>query len=307
MTDAPPAAIVFPTPVSPSMETLPQTSPLRELYPEDIYPGGGYFPSPFGRTKYWIIGPEGGQKVVLVHGISVPAIIFKQIVKALVDEGLQVLTYDIPGRGYSEAPETGYDVAFYTTHLALLLQFVHWDVVDIVGYSMGGAIAAAFTAIFPHLVRENVCLIAPAGMLQFSAPQKVIFDLPAAPETNPEASAAATGFAGKLRDLQWVALPGASNAFSASVKGGIITGLEPVYNTLGMTSTKRFLIIHGTADMTVPFAHAHKIRKFVPQAKLVLVDGASHALPVEEGAWQQLVENLIPFLSGTEGRLSKYR
>jgi hypothetical protein len=62
------------------MESLPQSSPLREFYPEDSYPGGeldhlpltvivftviytgGYYPSPFGRVKYWVVGPEGGQK-----------------------------------------------------------------------------------------------------------------------------------------------------------------------------------------------------------------------------------------------------
>ena len=44
---------------------------------------------------------------------------------------------DIPGRGYSEAPEDGaYDAQFYAVHLALLLQYVKWNQADIVGYSM---------------------------------------------------------------------------------------------------------------------------------------------------------------------------
>ena len=61
------------------MEDLPESHALRELYPEDLYgkgmftgPGdlsgthsslGGYYPSPFGRVKYWIVGPESGKKV----------------------------------------------------------------------------------------------------------------------------------------------------------------------------------------------------------------------------------------------------
>ena len=35
----------------------------------------------------------------------------------------------------------------------------------VVGTSMGGAIAAAFAADFPHLVDRRVALLAPAGML----------------------------------------------------------------------------------------------------------------------------------------------
>ena len=68
------------------METLPPDCPLCQLYPEDTYPNGdsiffthlivgagagadaiivqgNYYQSPFGRTKYWLLGPESGEKV----------------------------------------------------------------------------------------------------------------------------------------------------------------------------------------------------------------------------------------------------
>ena len=69
----------------------------------------------------------------------------------------------------------------------LLLQYVKWDKADIVGYSMvrldylgsfvryyissshilqGGAVVSAFTATFPHLVADNVTLLASVGMLE---------------------------------------------------------------------------------------------------------------------------------------------
>ncbi|KAI0798442.1 alpha/beta-hydrolase [Irpex lacteus] len=295
----------FPIPVTHSMEALPSSSPLREFYPEDTYAGGGYFASPFGRTKYWINGPEDGQKIVLIHGISVPALAYHKILPALVKEGLQVLTYDLPGRGYSEAPEGLYDAQFYIVHLALLLQYVKWDKADIVGYSMGGAMAAAFTATFPHLVAENVTLLASAGLLQRNETGVAISDLAPAPERNPEATADALKLSARIRDLQWEHLPGAKKAFDVSLANGVISSLQAAFETLGSTSKKRSLIIHGTADTTVPHSEAHKIHKLVPQAKLVLIDGASHALPWEEGTWQQVLQELIPFVTGITGRSNK--
>lgn len=76
---------------------------------------------------------------------------------------------DLYGRGYSDAPETTYDSTLYTTQLALLMQYLKWDKANIVGLSMGGGIAAAFTAQFPYLVDSGIGLIASAGLMEVSA------------------------------------------------------------------------------------------------------------------------------------------
>jgi pimeloyl-ACP methyl ester carboxylesterase len=47
--------------------------------------------------------------------------------------------------------------------LALLLQHLQWKSVRVVGFSMGGAIAASFVAAFPELVERDVVLVASAG------------------------------------------------------------------------------------------------------------------------------------------------
>jgi pimeloyl-ACP methyl ester carboxylesterase len=46
------------------------------------------------------------------------------------------------------------------------MQYLRWDKANIIGLSMGGAIAAAFTDQFPHLVDEGVGLIASAGLME---------------------------------------------------------------------------------------------------------------------------------------------
>ena len=122
-------------------------------------------------------------QVVLIHGLSIPSIIWRDVAPTLADLGYRVLVYgacargladraslmphpDLYGRGYTDAPQAIHDSSLYTTQLAFLMQYLRWDKANIVGLSMGGGIAAAFTDQFPHLVDEAVALIASAGLME---------------------------------------------------------------------------------------------------------------------------------------------
>lgn len=78
-------------------------------------------------------------QVVLIHGISMPSLVWKRVATRLAKAGFRVLIYDLYGRGYSEAPDaqtTSYDADLYITQLALLMQAVGWRRARIVGLSM---------------------------------------------------------------------------------------------------------------------------------------------------------------------------
>lgn len=86
-----------------------------------------------------------------------------------------LLTYstykDFFGRGYSDAPaDLPYDTRLYTTQLLLVLASspLPWtgsSSFHILGYSLGGAVAAAFAAYFPHMLR-SATLICPGGLIR---------------------------------------------------------------------------------------------------------------------------------------------
>ncbi|GJJ14057.1 hypothetical protein Clacol_008314 [Clathrus columnatus] len=157
----------FPTPVEHSLDAVPPESEIRQLYPRNIFPNPQSVQLPWGKTTFWLLGPEGGPKVSLIHGISIPAYSWHLLAPSLAKHGFRVLVYDLYGRGYSEAlgdPNTPYDTTLYITQLALLLQYLKFEAADIVGYSMGGGIAAAFAATFPNLVKEKVVFVASAGL-----------------------------------------------------------------------------------------------------------------------------------------------
>ncbi|KAJ7935793.1 Alpha/Beta hydrolase protein [Mycena leptocephala] len=144
-------------------------SRARQIYVEDWIEEGGYVDLPMGRTRYWLAGPVDGKKIALIHGLSIPAILWGPLVPPLVAAGYRVLLYDLYGRGYSHAPEgAAYDTQLYVTQLALLLQHLGWQRTRLGGVSMGGAIAAAFVASFPALVEREVILLACAGLVESS-------------------------------------------------------------------------------------------------------------------------------------------
>lgn len=49
---------------------------------------------------------------------------------------------DLYGRGYSDAPQTTYDVNLFTIQLALLMQYLQWDKAMIAGVSMVSGLSA---------------------------------------------------------------------------------------------------------------------------------------------------------------------
>lgn len=114
-------------------------------------------------------GPETGRKVVLVHGISTPCIALSNIAFGLVEKGCRVMLFDLFGRGYSDSPDEPHNSRLYATQILLAITSspLAWTPCgfSIIGYSLGGGVAADFAAFFPDLV-QSVVLLAPSGLLR---------------------------------------------------------------------------------------------------------------------------------------------
>ncbi len=119
-----------------------------------------------GVTHYQWAGPQDGPRVVCIHGLTTPGYIWAAIVKGMTMMGFRVMTYDLYGRGLSAHPEGKQDPLFFRQQLAELLadQEAEDDLI-LMGYSMGGAIAADFAVTYPEKI-QRLMLIAPAGLGQ---------------------------------------------------------------------------------------------------------------------------------------------
>ncbi len=119
---------------------------------------------PSGTTRYRWHGPSRGPVAVLIHGIATPLQIWETLADGLVATSFRVLSYDLYGRGLSDAPGGPQDAAFFVRQLEELLahEGIEGDL-TVIGFSMGGAIATAFADRHPDRMTRLV-LIAPAGI-----------------------------------------------------------------------------------------------------------------------------------------------
>jgi pimeloyl-ACP methyl ester carboxylesterase len=102
-----------------------------------------------------------GEPILLIHGFaSTHAVnwVFPQWVKTLTGAGRRVIAFDNRGHGRSEKL---YDPADYTMQkmaedARALLDHLHIETVDVMGYSMGARIAAFFAKAHSHRLRSMI-------------------------------------------------------------------------------------------------------------------------------------------------------
>ncbi len=104
---------------------------------------------------YDVFGPSSGEPVVLVCGLSQPALAWHfAMVPALTEAGYQVVTFDNRGVAPSSAPPHPYTIDEMVQDTVGLLDHLGLDAVHIVGYSMGGWVAETLAYRHPQRVRS---------------------------------------------------------------------------------------------------------------------------------------------------------
>ncbi|KAL7798116.1 putative alpha/beta hydrolase family protein [Trichoderma ceciliae] len=140
------------------------------VYQPDAFPGARDVETPYGSIRVYEFGPENGQKVLLLHGISTSCITLSPVAHGLVHRGCRVMLFDLFGRGFSDGVgDLPHDERLYTTQILLVLASspLAWtgnDAFHLVGYSLGGGIAVHFATAFSHIV-SSLVLLAPAGLI----------------------------------------------------------------------------------------------------------------------------------------------
>ncbi|RCI15410.1 hypothetical protein L249_7030 [Ophiocordyceps polyrhachis-furcata BCC 54312] len=149
-----------------------QPQPQQLIYLPDSLPGARDVETPYGSVRVYEFGPDDGEKVLLVHGITTPCLPLAPLAQALVERGCRVMLFDLFGRGYSDGVgDLPHDARLYVSQMLCVLASspLPWtgrDAFRLIGYSMGGAIAIHFAISFPHLV-SSLVLLAPAGLIRF--------------------------------------------------------------------------------------------------------------------------------------------
>jgi pimeloyl-ACP methyl ester carboxylesterase len=228
-----------------------------------------------------------------------------------VDAGFRVLRYDLFGRGYSDRPDTTYNQALYDRQLRELLDTLGCTgPVNLVGLSMGGAIAVGFTAQHPERVRA-LALLAPAGFPTPASRMVWTLRIPGVGEWLFDRFGEKLIVGGLAKDFRvpekaqelearyrvQMQYQGFKRALLSTLRHGPIGTMADAYRVVGK-QTCPMLLIWGRDDQTVPFALNEKVRAAIPRAEFHPIDDAGHAVHYEK---PEIVNPLLAiFFESTE-------
>ncbi len=252
---------------------------------------GSFISTPVGTTHYESTGPIDGEPVLLVHGFASPYYVWDSVAPVLAAAGYRVIRYDLMGRGYSDRPDVTYDAAFLSRQITELLEGLSiTQPINVVGYSMGGAVTAEFANTNPKRIKR-VALIAPFNTAKDVGPltwpivgdwlAKVLL-APGMPGRQPLNFYKPEDFpdaADKFREQ--MTYKGFGRAIHSSFKTIISVDQSSQYRQLA-ASNKPLLLVWGEEDQVVPFAESGRVRQTLGSARFVAVSEAGHAPQTEQ-------------------------
>jgi pimeloyl-ACP methyl ester carboxylesterase len=242
-------------------------------------------------VSQWERGAEGGVRdVVLVHGFSVPYFIYDPTFAFLTQSGFRVVRYDLFGRGFSDRPDTRYNIDLFVRQLGDLLDVLHLTrPVSLVGLSTGGPITATYTARFPERVHKLV-LIDPVGAKHFALGQ--LLKVAAMPFVG-EAIIGLLGIGGMTRIssseegirmhadqilpgyIVQMKYKGFKRAILSTIRNNMLGSFREVYEQIGKMD-KPVLLLWGEHDHTVPFRHSNTLRTVIPDMEFHAIENCGH-------------------------------
>jgi pimeloyl-ACP methyl ester carboxylesterase len=269
---------------------------------------GQFAELPEGMVHYELAGSTDAQPVVLISGLSVPCSSWDPTFKALMEAGFRVLRYDLYGRGVSDRPDISYDQGLFDRQLGNLLGALGvGERVDLVGWSMGGAISVVFADRHPESVRR-LCLIDPAGLPWQQSPTPRLAAAPVLGEWIMSLLGAKmlvsrlhsycyrpAGHDEFVRALQiQMQYAGFKRALLSTLRSGVTTGAVEAYRRVGQRNVPAMLV-WGREDRVVPFELNKRVQELIPHIEFHPIDAAAHTPHYERP--QDVNPLLIDFLS----------
>lgn len=255
-----------------------------------------------------------GRPVVLIHGWPLSSDSWDPISHALANAGFKAIAYDRRGFGRSEQPSSGYNYDTFADDLADVMEATGATAnAALVGFSMGGGEVARYLTRYGRTAVSQAALISsvvPYMLKDESNPDGVpqeAFDAMTENMLEDRAHFFTTFFK-QFYGVGFIDKPVSQEVLHASWQTALQAGLRPTLAAAKAFSGTDFrpdlasftvptLVIHGTADKTVPIeATAREVARKVPQAQVVEYQGEAHGIFATQR--ERLKEDLLAFLQG---------
>jgi non-heme chloroperoxidase len=254
-----------------------------------------------------------GRPVVLMHGWPLSADSWDDHAMAIANAGYRAIAYDRRGFGRSGQPWSGYDYDTLADDLAAVIEQAGATDATLVGFSMGGGEVARYLSRHAGRGVAQAALIAsvvPFMLKTADNPdgtEQAVFDS----ITVGIKADRAKFFAGFFKDFYGVGLvshPVSSELIDWSMQMAMQAGLRPTLACAQAFATTDFraelaafrvptLVIHGTADKTVPIdAAGRAAAQGIAGSTLIEYEGGAHGLLATEK--ERITGDLLRFLAG---------
>ncbi|WP_260929201.1 alpha/beta fold hydrolase [Novosphingobium sp. 9] len=252
-----------------------------------------------------------GKPVVLIHGWPLTGDMFEYQTVALLESGYRVITYDRRGFGQSGHGASGYDYDTFADDLGAILDGLNLDGASLVGFSMGGGEIARYLSRHGAARVQKVVLVSsvvPYLLNTSDNPDGVdesVFETMKA-QIREDRFAFLQDFAKQFYGVGFISSPVSQGLLDWSFLLGTMASPKATVDCIDAFAKTDFrpdlasftvptLIIHGTADKTVPIAPSGRAAAAgIPGAEFIEYDGEPHGLFAT--APTRLNDDLISFI-----------
>ena len=272
-------------------------------------------------------GPPGGEPLLLVMGLGMQLVAWHEgFVAALVERGFRVIRFDNRDIGLSQGfeshgvPHLALDALRHAVGLRVASTYTLADMADdcvgvldalgiarahVCGASMGGMIAQQMAVRHPDRVKSLTLIMTSSGARRLPGPSlKVRAAMLSRPKDPGRIESVIDHYVGLYKLIGSPAFPAGDAYLQARLGMSVRRAYRPDgtarqlvaiaadgdRSTLLGGIAAPTQIVHGRADPLVPVAAAHDLAAKMRGARLDVVDGMGHDLPVE--LWPRLVANI---------------
>ena len=249
--------------------------------------------APHGPVAYADLGPRSALPVLLVHGFPHDRGVWRRQREAVGEalDGIRLLLPDLPGFGGSAPLETP-SMDAYADTIAAVLDHAEIERAVVGGLSMGGYVSFAVWRRHAARVRALVLCDTKAGADTDAAREKRRALIASARDEGAGA-VAEKQLPAQLGPTTRTTAPALVDEVATMLRRAPVRGITDALTAMMArpdstatldTITVPTLVIVGAEDDVTPVADARTIAALVPDARLVVIDGAGHLAPLEQGA-----------------------